>query len=407
MFTLHEPERHRVPIKVWLDDESQLDSVCRQQADNLASLPFAFRQIALMPDTHAGFGMPIGGVLATADVLVPNAVGVDIGCGVAFLQTDVPAALLQEVQTSHGSLARSLAQRILKEITTGFQHHKERQPCRALDRAASRLHPDGNLPDLEEGYYQIGTLGGGNHFIELQEDDAGRLALMVHSGSRNFGYKTARFFNDRAKALRTVQRHNVPPTFDLAALDADSADGRAYRDWLQLCLDFAQENRAVMLERIRRIVFEGLQRHAQVHPEVLLQAEAHHNYAALEEHFGQPVWVHRKGAIAAKQGQRGIIPGAMGSYSYVTEGKGHPDSFESSSHGAGRTMGRREALRRFSREEVLQDLDARGVILGKKKQGDTAEEYRLAYKDINAVMAMQEDLAQPILRLQTKVVIKG
>lgn len=407
MFSLYEPERHRVPIKVWLEDESQLDSMCRQQAENLASLPFAFRQIALMPDTHTGFGMPIGGVLAAADVLVPNAVGVDIGCGVAFLQTDASAALLDDVQTSRGSLGRALAQRLLEEIPTGFQHHKERQPCPALDKAASRLHAGGKLPDLDEGYYQIGTLGGGNHFIELQEDDEGRLAIMVHSGSRNFGYKTARYFNDRAKALRSTQRHDVPPEYDLAALDADSSDGRAYRDWLQLCLDFAHENRAAMLERTRRIVFEGLQSQARVRPEVLLQVQAHHNYAALEEHFGRQVWVHRKGAIAAGRDQWGIIPGAMGSYSFITKGLGSPESFESSSHGAGRTMGRREALRRFSREEVLQDLDARGVVLGKKKKGDTAEEYRLAYKNISEVMAMQQDLAKPVLRLRTKVVIKG
>ncbi len=407
MLRLFDERKQVVPILAWLQDPEQLDATCRQQAENLASLPFAFRHVALMPDTHGGFGMPIGGVLACEDILIPNAVGVDIGCGVAFARTNIPAKVLGEVQTSQGTLAQAMVSGIMRQIPTGFEHHQSRQPCRTLDAVQGQVQAKGDLPDLEEGYYQVGTLGGGNHFIELQEDQEGKLGIMVHSGSRNFGYKTARHFNQRAKAMAGDLRYEVPPAYDLAYLPANSSDGQRYRRWLQLCLDFAKENRERMMRITQQVVADALKRYAKLDMDVTLEVQAHHNYAVLEEHFGREVWVHRKGAIAANKGQWGLIPGAMGSYSYVTKGLGNPDSFCSCSHGAGRAMGRKEALRSFSTEEVMQDLKRRGVVLGKIKKKDTAEEYRLAYKNIEDVMALQEDLMEPIWKLMTKAVVKG
>ncbi len=407
VFRLYDQRKQVVPILAWLSDPSQLDDTCRRQAENLASLPFAFRHVALMPDTHGGFGMPIGGVLACEDIIIPNAVGVDIGCGVAFARTNVAAEVLTKVQTSQGTLAQTMIADIMRSVPTGFEHHQRRQPCRSLDTARGKLTVKGDLPDLDEGYYQVGTLGGGNHFIELQEDQDGMLGIMVHSGSRNFGYRTARYFNQRAKALAGSLSHNVPADYDLAYLPADSADGRQYQHWLQLCLDFAEENRQRMMLITKDVVNRSLKSHAKMDMDITLEVQAHHNYAVVEEHFGRKVWVHRKGAIAAQKDQWGVIPGAMGSYSYVTKGLGHPDSFRSCSHGAGRTMGRKEAVRSFSVDEVMNDLKRRGVVLGKVKKKDTAEEYRLAYKNIEDVMAMQEDLVEPVWKLMTKAVIKG
>ncbi len=406
MFKLYDPDVHQVPILAWLEDESQLDDTCRRQAENLAKLPLAFRHVALMPDTHGGFGMPIGGVLACENAIIPNAVGVDIGCGVHFVRTDMPAEVLDDVETPQGSLAHAIVADIMRDVPTGFSHHKRKQACQPLDRAKANLQSKKGLPDLEEGYYQVGTLGGGNHFIELQEDQEGCLCLMVHSGSRNFGFKTARFFNQRAKEM-APKLDPLPADVDLAYLPPESPQGRQYQEWLQLCLEFALENRARIMHAVRSRAFAALQRWAGRKPRETLEVQAHHNYAAREEHFGRRVWVHRKGAIEAREGQWGIVPGAMGSYSYITKGLGHADSFRSSSHGAGRVMGRKEAVRSFSVEEVVRDLKTRGVVLGKTKKKDTAEEYRLAYKDIDEVMALQKDLTQPVLKLKTKAVVKG
>ncbi|HPT83992.1 MAG TPA: RtcB family protein, partial [Limnochordia bacterium] len=198
MFVLFNQAEQRIPIKVWLPGKEHLEEECLRQALNLANLPFAFKHIALMPDTHAGYGMPIGGVLAAQDVIVPNAVGVDIGCGMVFAHTNVPAQLLREVNTPSGNLAQYLVGQIMREVPQGFDHHKQPQKSSWLDDyPVERLYRygDGQLPKKAEAYLQLGTLGGGNHFIELQEDEEGLLGLMVHTGSRNFGYKVANYFN--------------------------------------------------------------------------------------------------------------------------------------------------------------------------------------------------------------------
>jgi tRNA-splicing ligase RtcB len=412
MFVLYHQEKQRLPIKIWLKKPEDLEPECQAQALNLANLPFAFRQVALMPDTHAGYGMPIGGVLACEEAIIPNAVGVDIGCGMGFVHTNIPAALLKTTETPNGTLAQQIVGAIMREIPVGFAHHQTAQKCAALDRfvreGIHRGEPKELLGEIDAGYYQAGTLGGGNHFIELQEDDAGYLGLMLHSGSRNFGYKICQYFNRAAKELNRKSDSDVRPEWDLAFLPTASEPGRSYIRWMNLALEFAMENRQLMMERVKRIVFDAVAKHAGFSEAGIdLEVNAHHNYAALEQHFGQSLWVHRKGAIRVGAGEPGIIPGAMGSYSYIVEGLGNPESFQSCSHGAGRKMGRKEAERRFKAEAVLADLKQQDVVLGTPKRSRIADESRWAYKEIDRVIENERDLVQPVMRLKTVAVVKG
>lgn len=420
MFVKYDKKTQRVPIKVWLPDMDHVEPGCWEQALHLSNLPFVDRPVALMPDTHQGYGMPIGGVLATHGVIIPNCVGIDIGCGMGMVHTNIPASLLHEVQAPDGSLAQQIVGAIMRTIPVGFAHHKEPQRSEVLDSFQKEHAPSLGRPDhhifypselmveIEEGYYQLATLGSGNHFIELQEDEDGKLGIMLHSGSRNFGLKIARYFNDVAKKLNKRQSSEVPSAWDLAYLPAEAPEGKAYIQWMNLALDFARENRKIMMERTKEIVFDLVERHAGFKGiEVDMEVNAHHNYAALERHGGEDLWVHRKGAIRAQEGEIGIIPGAMGSYSYIVRGRGNPESYYSCSHGAGRKMGRKEATRRFSVQEVMDDFKAGGVVLGKSNKKDVAEEYWKAYKDIDFVIDNERDLVQPIMKLKTVAVVKG
>lgn len=408
MFTIFTKGENRFPIKVWLRDMNDLDEGTLEQATNLSNLPFVHKHVALMPDCHSGFGMPIGGVLPTKDVIIPNAVGVDIGCGVAFVKTNVHVEILKSGRGPE--LVQQMVNDIMRSIPVGFAHHETKQPSKTLDKV-KRMPMDNEpeLPTIKEGYFQIGTLGGGNHFIELQEDQDGYLAIMVHSGSRNFGYKVANFFNKKAKELNRKENSPVPPQWDLAYLPVKHELGKAYIEWMSLALGFARENRAVMMEKTQNAVFSILKKELGIKDiSIKMEVNAHHNYASLEEHFGERVWVHRKGAIRAQAGELGIVPGAMGSYSYIVEGLGNPDSFNSCSHGAGRIMGRREAVRKFSVEEVEQDLKKQGVLaFGRRSRREVPEEYRRAYKDIDEVMENSLDLVKPVLKLKTLAVVKG
>ena len=400
-----------LPIKIWQTDAEAVGAKCIEQAEHLAKLPFAHKWIALMPDTHAGKGMPIGGVIACKNVVIPNAVGVDIGCGMAYVQTDIPVEVLRETITGSGNLVHTICGDILRNIPTGFSHFKTPQPSEVLDRAKAemgRYEADSELiPQIEEGYYQAGTLGGCNHFIELQQDDNGMCGIMLHSGSRHFGNIVGQYFNKIAHELNDKWFSQVPSEWNLPFLPVDTDEGKRYLAWMQLCMDFAYENRAIMLQKVKEIFTKHVKRHAGIDPVFTDEINCHHNYAALENHFGEDVWVHRKGAISARDGEMGIIPGAMGSYSYIVRGKGNPESFMSSSHGAGRAYSRTAAMDKFSVESVIVDLKKQNVVLAKNKKTDVAEESRFAYKDINEVMANQTDLTEPVKRLFTVGVIKG
>ena len=399
------------PIKIWNTSVETLDEKCIEQVGNLSRLPFIHKWVALMPDAHAGKGMPIGGVIACDGVVIPNAVGVDIGCGLAFVQTDIPVSVLRETITGSGNLVQAICGDILRNIPTGFNHYKKPQESAVLDKAKAELskyEDDAELlPPIDEGYFQIGTLGGGNHFIELQQDEDGMCCIMLHSGSRHFGNIVGQHFNKLASALNEKWYSSVPAEWKLPFLPADSDEGRRYLNYMQLAMDFAYENRAAMLSKIKEIFTRYVVKYTSTEPTYSTEINCHHNYAALENHYGKNVWVHRKGAVHAGENELGIIPGAMGSYSYIVKGKGNPESFMSSSHGAGRLFSRTAALDNFSTEQVMCDLKDKNVVLAKHNKADVAEEARFAYKDITQVMANQRDLVEPIKTLFTVGVVKG
>ncbi|HEY5575691.1 MAG TPA: RtcB family protein, partial [Clostridiaceae bacterium] len=362
MFTINEPNEQIWPIKVWLENISQLDEACLRQAKNLSNLPFARKWVALMPDTHSGFGMPIGGVVATEGVIIPNAVGVDIGCGMVFVQTDIPVQAVLSVDTPNGKLGNAIIGDILRNIPTGFEHHKQRRECAAVRKFEANMTDRMKtgfakelLKELDKACYQVGTLGSGNHFIEFQTNEDGKLGIMVHSGSRNVGFTICHFFNNLAKQLNKVWRSEIPAEWDLAYLPTDNDYGKEYIRWMNFALEFAEENRAQMMQEVIDIVCEKAAKYAGITDVKLSERiNCHHNYASFEEHYGKKVWVHRKGAISARKGELGIIPGAMGSVSYLVKGRGNTESFCSCSHGAGRQMSRTEAKAKFGVQETIQ-----------------------------------------------------
>lgn len=411
MFTIYEKETMKVPIRVWLGERNELEGSCQEQAYHLSQLPFLHKWVCLMPDTHAGMGMPIGGVIATDGVVIPNAVGVDIGCGMAYTETNIKVQELKSVVTGNGTLLQAMIGDIMRNIPIGFAHHKTVMPCYTLDRALDemdRYEEDGELlGQLEAGYFQIGTLGGGNHFIELQTDDEGYLTVMIHSGSRHFGKTVCDYFHTKAREMNKRWYSQVPDEYRLAFLPLDTREGQQYLNWMNLSMDFAKENREKMMLAVKAILEKWIGKYTDLNLEFSHDINCHHNYASLEHHYDKDVWVHRKGAVSAQNGEMAVIPGAMGSYSYVVMGKGNPESFCSSSHGAGRQYSRKGAMEAFTCEQVMVDLDKQGVVLGKKKKADVAEESRFAYKDIETVMSNQTDLVVPVKRLKTIGVVKG
>ncbi|MGI5828477.1 MAG: RtcB family protein [Patescibacteria group bacterium] len=387
-------DSEKLPIKLWLDD---IEDGALEQAKNLANLPFAFKHIAIMPDSHQGYGMPIGGVVATKDVIIPNAVGVDIGCGMCAVKTS-----LTEIDTE---TLKKIMGEIRKVIPLGFNKHKEPQdrnlmPLKETEEAMKLFIVNS---EFENATKQIGTLGGGNHFIEIQKGSDGHIWIMVHSGSRNLGYKVANHYNKLAQELNMKWYSNVPPfkgEDGLAFLPVDSEEGQSYIQEMNYCVEFALANRKLIMERIKE-GFTGVFGTEIWYEDFINIA---HNYASLENHFGQNVWVHRKGATLARQGTIGIIPGSMGSASYIVKGKGNQESFMSCSHGAGRKMGRKQAIRTLNLEEEQKKMEG---ILGKPRGQQDLEEAPGAYKDISVVMENQKDLVDILVELKPLAVIKN
>ena len=384
-------EDQRIPIKSWCDP---IEDGALQQALNLSKHPSVFRHVALMPDCHRGYGMPIGGVIACKTTVIPNAVGVDIGCGMCAVKTGFPAGDITE------EAIKKIMGRIRKKVPVGFSHNKNKQEWHGFDNA-----PDISIvqQQLSSARKQLGTLGGGNHFIEIQKGDDGFLWLMIHSGSRNFGYKIADKYHK--KALTLCRRwHSDIPDEELAFLPMASPEAEEYLECMNFALAFAKENRRVMMEHLKEAAHNVLG--CSFSGE---QINIHHNYAAWENHFKENVIIHRKGATSARKGQKGIIPGSMGTPSYIVEGLGNPESFESCSHGAGRKMGRKEASRVLSREEC--DKAMKGVVFGRwgrdRKGNSDFGEAPQAYKDIEEVILSQLDLVKPVVKLQPLGVIKG
>lgn len=409
MFVLLDKEKQKNPIKIWLENIEQLEEGGLEQAINLTNLPFIHKWVALMPDTHQGIGMPIGGVIATKDVIIPNAVGVDIGCGMAYVDTNIHRSEMNE------EAYKNLVGQIMRNIPTGFSKHNKIQQSKELDLFYNKVKDGSDFEKKQKerhkklwnecfpnSFHQLGTLGGGNHFIEIQEDECGMLGIMLHSGSRNMGKQIAQYFNNIAVEFNKSSYITVPKEFNLAFLLVNSIEGQDYIEWMNVALDFAMYNRQRMLEIVKCELKRKLP-----HIEFSNEVNAHHNYVNFENHYGENVWVHRKGAIRVGKGMKGIIPGAMGSYSYIVEGLGNEESFHSCSHGAGRKLSRKQAMKKYSVEETMLDMKKNNVILGKNKKSDISEESRFVYKDIDFVISQELDLVKPIKKLKTLCVIKG
>jgi tRNA-splicing ligase RtcB (3'-phosphate/5'-hydroxy nucleic acid ligase) len=347
-----------------------------------------------MPDCHEGFGMPIGGVLATLDAVIPNAVGVDIGCGMCAVKTS-----LSEISIP---VLKEIMSKIRNMIPLGFNHHQYKQDI-ALMPSTNNLVSGGIVEqEFENARKQIGTLGGGNHFIEIQKGSDNHIWLMVHSGSRNIGLKVADYYNKAAKKLNLSINSKDTVTHDLAYLPADTLEAKNYLSEMQYCVDFAFANRRLMMNNIE-LAFADL-----FHKEYnrLDFVNIAHNYASFEKHFDTEVIIHRKGATSAKDGETGIIPGSQGTKSYIIRGKGNPESFMSCSHGAGRKMGRKQAQKRLLLDEEIHNLNKQGIIHAIRTQKDL-DEAPGAYKDIETVMKNQQDLVEILVELTPMAVIKG
>ena len=379
-----------IPIKLWLDD---IEEGALKQAHNLSNLPFAFKHVALMPDSHEGYGMPIGGVLATKGVIIPNAVGVDIGCGMCAVKTNFNGIKVETIkQIMSGKRNR---------IPLGVNHHKKRKD--------ESLMPEVDIVEggvVEKQYQsalkQLGTLGGGNHFIEIQKGSDGYIWIMVHSGSRNIGLKVAEYYNRQARKLNERWFSGINPKWDLAFLPIEEPLAKDYMNEMKYCVEFAFASRKLMMQEIKEVFSEEFgDRFAEL--EFINIA---HNYGAWENHFGENVIVHRKGATRAYEGEIGIIPGSQGTKSFIVQGKGNPESFKSCSHGAGRVMSRKKAIRELDLDAEIAKLDQKGIIHGIRHKSDL-DEASSAYKDIDVVMQNQNDLVDILVELTPLAVVKG
>ena len=374
-------EKH--PIKIWA---SIIEEGALQQARDLANLPFLYKWVALMPDAHWGFGMPIGGVIATKGVIIPNAVGVDIGCGMIAVKTSLKSISVETIKTIIGQ-TRGL-------IPTGRYHQPYDQDWDGFDLVPDIEILKSNIPSARK---QLGTLGGGNHFIEIQQSEDGFIWLMIHSGSRNLGYGIANYFHKEAVKLNEKWFSEVKNK-DLAFLPINSKEGHDYFNAMKFCLTFAQKNRELMMSNFMGMVERNTD------ATKIEEINIHHNYAAFEHHYGENVIIHRKGATRARLGELGIIPGSMGTSSYIVEGLGNPESFTSCSHGAGRMMGRRQAQRTLdlAHEQELME----GIVHGLRSKSNL-EEAPSAYKDIDVVMEDQKDLVKIVSKLKPIGNMKG
>ncbi len=390
-----------VPVRIWTED---IEPSALQQLRNLARLPFIHEHgVAAMPDVHFGIGATVGSVIATDEAIVPATVGVDIGCGMI-------AVRLEGVTSNH--LPTSLAKirsDIERAVPTGFESNA---PAQQNEKAAKAMYKDFQWLEAKHPKVfarrkepaskvigaQFGSLGGGNHFIELCTDEVGGVWVMLHSGSRGIGNAIGTYFI--ALAREEIQKAGASlPDRDLAYFREGTKHFEDYVravDWAQ---DYAKANRDEMMTRVLAV----LRRHLPAFNPKFEAINCHHNYVQREKHFGKSVWVTRKGAISAREGEYGIIPGSMGKRSYIVRGLGNPDSYHSCSHGAGRKMGRKEARRRFS----VADLQAQTQGVECRKDDAVLDEIPGAYKDIDEVMANQSDLVEPVHTLKQVLCVKG
>ena len=400
-----------LPIRSWCAD---VEPGALTQAENLSRHPALFSHVALMPDCHQGYGMPIGGVVAADQAVIPAAVGVDIGCGMRAVETDLPAERFADIR-----VRRALQERLKERIPVGEGvSHPDRQEWDGFESYIANNEARAGLWPAKLDRMNLGTLGGGNHFVELQRSTAldgdgepeggAKVWLMIHSGSRNLGKRIEEHYHRRAAQL--CQRYRVRlPDPDLAFLPIEEAEGHDYFTDMLFALRYAEENRRRMMAAFKETV-------AEFAPEATFvrELDVHHNYAAFETHFGKKVCVHRKGATSAKKDEFGIIPGSMGAASYIVRGLGNPDSFESCSHGAGRKMSRIAACTNLTAAEC--DAALEGIVyerwhaykkFGKAKGRLDLSEAPQAYKDIDDVIDAERYLVEPLVRLVPLASLKG
>lgn len=381
-----------VPVKIWTD---QLEASAEQQLTALGSCPFVFHHVAAMPDVHYGIGATIGSVFATKDAILPTAVGVDIGCGMLaqpfnLRAVDLSAAFLRELHTQ-----------TKEQIPTGFGQHAGPQEWEGF--ADGRYTEAVRQIVREKAPYQLGSLGGGNHFLELCKDEDGQVWLMLHSGSRGAGNMIAQHHIEIARELNYERQIKSAP--DLWVLPLDTPEGQNYLKDMLWAQDYAMENRQRMLwafiELFDRLLKKKLRIDLQFDASAAINI--HHNYASQETAYGETVWVHRKGATYAAAGVLGIIPGSMATGSYIVRGLGNPESFQSCSHGAGRVMSRGQAARTITLESFAHKMQ--GIV------AETSREYLdeapQAYKDLDTVIHNQADLVEPVRRLWPLMNVKG
>jgi tRNA-splicing ligase RtcB len=401
MFTYK--KENQLPIKSWIPEENYYaDEKMVEQVENLAKLPFAFHHISLSPDGHVGFGMPIGGVLATKDVIIPNAVGVDIGCGMCAVKTSLTEIDKETLKKIMGEIREA--------IPVGFNKHQSKQDESLMPKIIAFNSIDEEIYD--NALRSLGTLGGGNHFIEIQKGSDGHIWIMIHSGSRNLGKQVADYYNKVAIELNKKWFSETQK--ELNFLPVDSEEGQSYIREMNYCVAFALANRKLMMDRIKDIFRTETENDWMPNDNGLIPTDPlfepiiniAHNYASLENHYGENVWVHRKGATLARKGTIGIIPGSQGSKSYIVEGLGNPESFESCSHGAGRTMSRKKAREEINLKESQKRMEDKGILHAVRSKNDL-DEAPEAYKNIDIVMENQKDLVEIKVELKPLAVIKG
>jgi len=400
---VEEPTPGGVPVKLWTRGVP-VEAEARRQLANAARLPIVFRHIAAMPDVHFGIGATVGSVIPTLRAIIPAAVGVDIGCGMIATRTTLRA---EDLPDSLGPLRSAIERAVPHGRSPGARDVGAwgKTPG-AVDTAWAALEPEFRAichdhPKLAKTNHHVhlGTLGGGNHFIEVCLDEAGFVWFMLHSGSRGVGNAIGTMFIELAR--QDALRHDVHlPDRDLAYFEEGSRHFADYVRAVGWAQRFAAVNRELMMRQVIGAAHKVISKRFEVHAEAI---NCHHNYVQKEHHFGADVYVTRKGAVSARAGQLGIIPGSMGARSFIVRGKGNPHSFESCSHGAGRAMSRGEARRRFT----LADHRAATAGVECRKDKDVIDETPAAYKDIDAVMAAQHDLVEVVHTLRQVVCVKG
>ena len=385
----------RVPVKIWTD---QVEPEAMQQLKNIASLPIVHPYVVAMPDVHLGKGATVGSVVPTKDAICPAAVGVDIGCGMSARKTSIPATVLGAEDR------KKLRHSIEREIPVGRE--LKRQP---FDAAVEWMESHGapgiaSKALVDRALHQLGTLGGGNHFIEVCVDrDDGMLWALLHSGSRNVGKTTADVHIGRARKAMGRALESLPDP-DLAWLTRGTREFQEYHADLEWCQAYARQNRAIMMDRLLRQLSFAVGLSDDVSRlGITVAVDCHHNYVAHEVHYGEPLLVTRKGAIRAGEGELGIIPGSMGTGTYIVRGLGNREAFESAPHGAGRKMSRGEARRRFTAEDLV--CQTEGVEC--RKDARVVDEIPGAYKPIEEVMEKSRDLVEVVAGLRQIICVKG